>query len=255
MNNIILSKLNLADILMNLGIIYPSFIPSHNFVRNFLNSETINNPIFLDIGSGSKKWTRDISRLGGKYITVDYPERHVFFTGKHFEVDKFARPDVWGDAHYLPFKENSIQRVLIIDVLEHVHNPFKVIKEIAEVLAPRGRVCITTPYLMEVHGGERGDADFFRLSKSAVKSLSQSSKMEIIENKYIGNLGGSLTTLLAGFIIRTFINGGNLKKKIIAIFLSIPIFIFFRITYNLWEWLDETQVNPSFTCAIIEKKY
>ena len=74
--------------------------------------------------------------------------------GDHvINVDIQALPtiDCVADAHTLPIADNSVDRVICLNTLEHVANPEKVIKEIYRVLKPGGATSIVVPFLFGFH--------------------------------------------------------------------------------------------------------
>lgn len=62
------------------------------------------------------------------------------------------QPDVLGDAAALPFAADVFDAVVCAELLEHVYDPRRVIGEVARVLRPGGRVLITVPFLVQIHG-------------------------------------------------------------------------------------------------------
>lgn len=49
---------------------------------------------------------------------------------------------IWADAHYLPFKKKVFRKTILIHVLEHLHSPIEVLKEINRISQ---EVLILTP--------------------------------------------------------------------------------------------------------------
>jgi SAM-dependent methyltransferase len=45
-----------------------------------------------------------------------------------------------------PFKDNNFQEILMINVLEHLNDPYLVMKEIHRISEPRARIFIRTPH-------------------------------------------------------------------------------------------------------------
>ena len=70
------------------------------------------------------------------------------------DISAFEIVDVICDAHQLPFEDGVFDAVVIMNVLEHVHNPQRVVDEIARVLSSSGLVYAQTPFIQQVHGGE-----------------------------------------------------------------------------------------------------
>ena len=54
------------------------------------------------------------------------------------------------DAHHLPFKSNAFNKVLSIDVLEHVACPTAYLKEAQRVLVEQGTLILGTPNAMRI---------------------------------------------------------------------------------------------------------
>lgn len=94
----------------------------------------------LDIGGHKtqKRGRFDLSRFGFRVTCLN------------LTPDK--RPDVLGDAALLPFVAGCFDAVVCAELLEHVYDPRRVVGEMARVLRPGGRVVITVPFLVQVHG-------------------------------------------------------------------------------------------------------
>lgn len=98
--------------------------------------------VVLDIGSADR-WLQWALSEKAHYVALDYPVTAVGMYG--------SRPDVFADAHKLPFADNSIGAVACFEVLEHVTEPDAVISEIARVLSAGGIVAFSMPFLYPVH--------------------------------------------------------------------------------------------------------
>lgn len=72
----------------------------------------------------------------------------------HFDYDKNAKHlELQGDAHVLPFKDNSFDVIYCSHVLEHCTNPLQVIKEMHRVT--KNKAILKVPNLRStIHGKE-----------------------------------------------------------------------------------------------------
>src|SRR5579871_397398 len=95
----------------------------------------------------------------------------------YVNLDLFAVPgvDVAADASHLPFPSGIFQRVECDAVLEHVHDPEQVVREIHRVLAPGGYVHLVTPFCHPFHEYPK---DYRRFTLDGLKVLG--SRMEVV---------------------------------------------------------------------------
>jgi SAM-dependent methyltransferase/uncharacterized protein YbaR (Trm112 family) len=68
-----------------------------------------------------------------------------------FEYKIFRHTDVVGDAHHLPFRDDTFDRVFAFNVFEHLADPSVAAQEIYRVLKPGGSVVIHTAFLQALH--------------------------------------------------------------------------------------------------------
>ncbi len=62
------------------------------------------------------------------------------------DIEKCDWLDMCFDAHDIPFKDNSISNIVMIDVLHHLSNPIRFFKEAYRVLERNGRIIIIEPF-------------------------------------------------------------------------------------------------------------
>ena len=68
------------------------------------------------------------------------------------EIYDYPSTDLICDGAFLPFRDESIDGVLSLAVLEHVSNPFVYASELKRVLKPGGRLMLKVPFLQAEHG-------------------------------------------------------------------------------------------------------
>ena len=126
----------------------------------------------LDLGAGTAKYKPDILPFTSTYTTYD------FIQGPHI--------DVVGDVHELKaFPNESFDTVICTEVLEHVQEPWRVIEEIARVLAPNGRCILTTPFLLPFHADPH---DYYRYTIEGAAHLFERTGLVVIDRAKYGNL-------------------------------------------------------------------
>jgi SAM-dependent methyltransferase len=69
----------------------------------------------------------------------------------NFEYSRFPGPDVFGDGHRLPFKDDSFDLILSQAVVEHLYDPFAAVQEIRRVLKPGGTVYCESAFMQPLH--------------------------------------------------------------------------------------------------------
>jgi SAM-dependent methyltransferase len=124
------------------------------------------NFIGINLGSGTSNYGQDI-------INVD------FFSYKN--VDFVA------DILKLPLKEEQFDLAILTEVVEHVPDPYGLIREIHRVLKPGGELIITSPFMIGFHGSPN---DFQRFTFQGLKQLL--SAFTIVDYKSYGPTGSML---------------------------------------------------------------
>lgn len=100
----------------------------------------------LDIGSADGVFTKVVLDKSNaeKAIGVDVLKESVDWARNHWKKEKRMEFMV-ADGHKLPFKAGSFDAVFALEVLEHVSDPGKVLKEIFRVLKNRGYAVFLVP--------------------------------------------------------------------------------------------------------------
>ena len=116
----------------------------------------------LDIGAGWSSYHEIVRAQGLDVLTLDIQEE--------------TRPDVVANLeHGLPFSDNSVAGILLLNVLEHISNVETLIREVYRVLKPEGgKLIITVPYIMPLHRLQSGNVlidDYWRFSDSTLRHL------------------------------------------------------------------------------------
>jgi SAM-dependent methyltransferase len=107
----------------------------------------------LDLGAGGGRHAFEAMRRGARVTALDYSAADlkdaVAVAGGMLAGDEVGI-EVWagavnGDALDLPFANNTFDRVIVSEVLEHIWDDERALVEIVRVLRPGGRVAATVP--------------------------------------------------------------------------------------------------------------
>lgn len=93
----------------------------------------------------------------------------------------------------LPFKESSVDTILLPDVLEHLSNPQLLLSESQRILRTNGHILIFVPFLYRLHEQPR---DYFRYTEHALTNLIESAGLVSVEIHPYG--GGSDVLIYLG---------------------------------------------------------
>lgn len=107
----------------------------------------------LDLGCGFGRHAFEAIRRGATVVAFDYSfdelrEVNALFGALSEEGEVPPGVDgssVRGDAHRLPFPDDSFDRIIASEVLEHLPHDDVAIRELARVLRPGGTLAVTVP--------------------------------------------------------------------------------------------------------------
>jgi SAM-dependent methyltransferase len=109
----------------------------------------------LNVGAGGPLAQRVARIRAGQVVSVD--------------LDPARRPDVTADVCDLRcFEDATFDAAFVLEVLEHVVSPDLAISELRRVLAPRGVLVLSTPFLFEIHEGPH---DYYRFTEHGLRHL------------------------------------------------------------------------------------
>jgi SAM-dependent methyltransferase len=108
---------------------------------------------FLDAGAGFGRHAFEAARNGATVFALDYAADEVTMTratfGAMIEAKEIPASGfggvLQGDATRLPFADNTFDRVVTSEVLEHIQNDVNAISELHRVLKPGGTLGVTVP--------------------------------------------------------------------------------------------------------------
>lgn len=202
--------------------------------------------LILDLGCGTGYYTKEILRKGAKVIAVEYSSNYLNqarnFVGNNKNA-KFIR----SSATDLPFDNDTFNKVLFTEVIEHVPDYEKTLQEIKRVLKPKGIAVVTTPSRhspMNMAYGLKRTIKGYRFNEH----VREFSKPELINllRKYFIIKGFKLVNYVLPYPVDSLVLG--IKNDNHAIM---------RFVKNLETFFSKTPVLSRFgwtMVAVVEKK-
>lgn len=132
--------------------------------------------LILDIGGGESPY-KTFFRFEN-YVTTD--------------IERTGGIDLLGDICNLPIRDDIVDVVICTEVLEHVKDTAKAIKELSRVLKRGGYLILSTPLLI----GEHSSADYFRFTELCLRDYLQR-HFQVLELRRRGGIFSSIGSLLA----------------------------------------------------------
>ena len=120
----------------------------------------------LDAGAGESRHRQHFARH--QYVALD-----LAVGDQQWD---YGALDVLGDLSRLPLRDSSFDAALNIVTLEHVREPALVVKELARVLKPGGRLLMVVPHEWEVH---QAPHDYFRYTQHGLRYLLESAGLAV----------------------------------------------------------------------------
>ncbi len=163
-----------------------------SFRRGFINSHIFKyenklNGLVADFGGTKKNSRSKINNNGNidKIISIN--------------IDKNSEADIIADLEDLPFESNYFDSFLLLEVLEHVKNPDKVLKEINRVLKKDSTGLISMPFLYQIH---EAPTDFRRWTRNQLINFFEKENFEIVSIEENGGIFAVIFDLLRSFLLK-----------------------------------------------------
>ena len=168
----------------------------------------------------------------------DWVNTHIRYDWPKTPHDKSAI-DVFGSVMELPFVDHSFDVVLCTEVLEHVPEPVKTLKEFHRVLKPGGHLILSVPFLYQTH---EQPYDFFRYTPFGLHYMFTQAGFNIITCEARGEIVAVILYFLKKFTERmiTKIAGAKISKKMPYL---IPDWIYLMLMSKKLLHLDAMRTN------------
>ena len=176
----------------------------------------------LDIGCADAR-ARDFLVDSSQYVGIDFPSTA---SGMYRTL-----PDIFSDGAQLPFRDESFDAVLMLDVAEHLPKPEQAFSEAARVLRHGGILLITIPYAYPIHDAPY---DFQRLTGFALSGRLTDSGFSEVKVSEVG--AGFDTACAALCLVLAQWSAKAIVGRAIGVLL-IPLALFLVPIINVFGWV------------------
>ena len=180
----------------------------------------------LDIGGGS--FHKSLSKsIWSAYFVLE-PDYESLPKNDH--IDKVF--SISADASTTPIKDSTFDTVLIIQVLQFIFEPIKVISEVSRILKRNGKIVIQVPQSGNLHGVPH---HFYNFTRFWVEKVLIQNQFKIIE--YVP-LGGAWRTIASRLFLmfwpvfkHPYYFDEKFKKRGLVFWIFFPIQIFISLLF------------------------
>ncbi len=158
----------------------------------------------IDVGAGREKYRGLLEKNIDEYVAIDDLSSDYQFPSVRYkkEIGHIA------DATKVPFGNNEFDSALCTEVIEHVEDPFLVVKEISRVLKPGGYLILASAWFSPFHEEPK---DYWRFSVDGYRVLGKRAGLEFVE----GHTQGGLFASIYSIVSRKFeLRGSRFSKKL-----------------------------------------
>lgn len=189
----------------------------------------MSNGVMLDVGCGDKPYVKYFSSVKN-YIGIDLPRLS-------------SKADIYANALYLPFANNSIDSVLSVWILDDLPEPIKFFYEAHRVLKPHGLWMMSEIQNYPIHNPPW---DYYRFTRFGLSYLAEKSGFIVKEIKPIGGYWAAIGILLVTSFLHAYL----------ARFLKFSIRLLYSIINSFFYALDRLLYIERATfgnCVLLEK--
>jgi len=114
-------------------------------VINLIRERLPKNSVVIDVGSAQGNFSLTLAKIGYEACGVDIRKRFIAYAKKKMtKEEKHNLEWIVADARSLSFRSNSVDCVLLLEILEHTKLPEKMIEEACRILKKGGYLVVST---------------------------------------------------------------------------------------------------------------
>jgi len=204
---------------------FPWFPNAEVFIiRNFIwdhvaHSSREFSGIVLDIGCGHMPY---------KELIMNNPkvEKYLGMDLENSDIYNQIQPDIYWDGYNIPLPDNSVNCVMLTEVLEHCPDPDKVLKEANRVLKSEGKIIFSVPFIWYLH---ETPYDFYRYTPFALNHILTDTGYVDIDLETYGN---NRFALLHVYLIWLKRGGAPKVFRFLMYLVTLPFILLALVNYK-----------------------
>jgi SAM-dependent methyltransferase len=183
----------------------------------------------------------------------DAPYKELFKHTKYETADKFSESSTYVcDLISIPVEDERFDFIVFNQVLEHLPEPKQVLKELARILKPGGKMICTVPLFYEEH---LSPYDFYRYTQFAHNYLFKEAGLNIERLEWLEGYFGTVAYQLKTASKYLPVNPNKLGGMLVGVILS-PIIFIVKIIFLLLAFIFyRIDINIKFTSMGFPKNY
>ena len=192
----------------------------------------------LDVGCGNGWVAKEFIPKGKEVVSLDISLTNPAKAKKLYPGEKHF--PVTADSFYLPFNDGSFDCVVASEIIEHVFDLAKFVKELFRVVKKGGQLIITTPYKEKL---------IYHLCIHCNKKTPANAHIHSFDEKKLESLYSGND--LESFKFKTFGNKALLHLRTYVILQFFPFWL-----WKIKDWFANLFINkPAHIICIYKKKF
>ncbi len=103
----------------------------------------VKNKLVVDIGCGARRGPYILSGIASKVVATDISQETIIYSAKEWPRNNLSY--ITTDAKFLPFKNDSFDCVISLEVIEHINDYESFLSEVKRVMQAEGVFVVSTP--------------------------------------------------------------------------------------------------------------
>lgn len=160
----------------------------------------------VDIGGKKvrKRGLFDLARYGADVTYVN--------------TEKADEPDVLADASSIPLPDHSFDIAIMGEILEHLPDPIRALKEASRLLKPGGKLLATVPFLYPIHADPD---DYGRYTDSYWREAARLAGFSSVETKRQGAMFAVIALMVQHFFRAKGISWRPIQNSLVSWLMSL----------------------------------